>query len=67
MSLDSSPPTPILDIFGYSNELPLRIDFFVTKLTLSVSNIETQLSEQKANEVSITSGIASESSSADRC
>ncbi len=54
----------ILDIFGYSNELPLRIDFFGDEIdSIRLFNIETQLSEQKLNEVSITSGIASESSS----
>ena len=54
----------ILDIFGYSNELPLRIDFFGDEIdSIRMFNIETQLSEQKLREVSITSGIASENSS----
>lgn len=54
----------ILDIFGYSNELPLRIDFFGDEIdSIRLFNIETQLSEQKLKEVSITSGVASENSS----
>lgn len=48
----------ILDIFGYSNELPLRIDFFGDEIdSIRLFNIETQLSEQKLEEVAITSGI----------
>ena len=54
----------ILDIFGYSNELPLRIDFFGDEIdSIRLFNIETQLSEQKLKELSITSGVASENSS----
>ena len=50
----------ILDIFGYSNELPLRIDFFGDEIdSIRLFNIETQLSEEKLKEVAITSGAAS--------
>ncbi len=51
----------ILDIFGYSSELPLRIDFFGDEIdSIRLFNIETQLSEQKLDHTSITSGIAAE-------
>ena len=53
----------ILDIFGYSHELPFRIDFFGDEIdSIRTFNIETQLSERKLNEVAITSGVASQSS-----
>ncbi len=49
----------ILDIFGYSNELPLRVDFFGDEIdTIRLFNIETQLSERKLDEVAITSGCS---------
>ncbi len=51
----------IPDIFGYSSELPLRIDFFGDEIdSIRLFNIETQLSEQKLDHTSITSGIAAE-------
>jgi len=51
----------ILDIFGYSSELPLRIDFFGDEIdSIRLFNIETQLSEQKLQQISITSGVAAE-------
>ncbi|MDE6188634.1 MAG: transcription-repair coupling factor, partial [Duncaniella sp.] len=53
----------ILDIFGYSHELPFRIDFFGDEIdSIRAFNIETQLSETKIDEVAITSGVASQSS-----
>ncbi len=53
----------ILDVYGYSNELPFRIDFFGDEIdTIRTFNIETQLSEQKLDEVAITSGIAARKS-----
>ncbi len=53
----------ILDIFGYSNELPFRIDFFGDDIdSIRTFNIETQLSERQLDEVAITSGVASQSS-----
>lgn len=49
----------ILDIFGYSNELPYRIDFFGDEIdSIRTFNIETQLSEQRVEEVAITSNVA---------
>ena len=48
----------ILDIFGYSNELPYRIDFFGDEIdSIRTFNIETQLSEQRLDEVAITSNV----------
>lgn len=53
----------ILDIFGYSHELPFRIDFFGDEIdSIRTFNIETQLSERQLDEVAITSGVASQSS-----
>lgn len=52
----------ILDIFGYSSELPVRADFFGDEIdTLRYFNIETQLSQESLTAVAITSGLASES------
>ena len=49
----------ILDIFGYSNELPFRIDFFGDEIdSMRTFNIETQLSEQRLEEIAITSNVA---------
>ena len=51
----------ILDIFGYSHELPYRIDFFGDDIdSMRTFNIETQLSEQRMEAVSITSNVASQ-------
>lgn len=51
----------ILDIFGYSNELPFRIDFFGDEIdSIRTFNIETQLSETRLDEIDITSGVASQ-------
>lgn len=50
----------ILDIFGYSSELPYRIDFFDDEVdSIRTFNIETQLSESKLDQVSITSDVES--------
>ena len=52
----------ILDIFSYSNELPFRIDFFGDEIdSMRTFNIETQLSEQRLDEISITSNVAQQS------
>lgn len=52
----------ILDIFGYSNELPYRIDFFGDEIdSMRTFNIETQLSQQRLNDISITSNVAQHS------
>jgi len=52
----------ILDIFGYSNEQPFRVDFFGDEIdTIREFNIETQLSEKKLDEIAVTSGVPSAS------
>ena len=49
----------ILDIFGYSHELPYRIDFFGDEIdSIRTFNIESQLSEEKLDSVSITANVA---------
>ncbi len=49
----------ILDIFGYSHELPVRIDFFGDEIdSIRLFNIETQLSERKLESIAVTSGVA---------
>ncbi|MDE6240784.1 MAG: transcription-repair coupling factor [Muribaculaceae bacterium] len=49
----------ILDIFGYSNELPYRIDFFGDEIdSIRSFNIETQLSEERLDEIAVTSNVA---------
>ena len=53
----------IIDIFGYSNELPLRVDFFGDDIdSIRTFNIETQLSERQLSGGALTSGVASQSS-----
>lgn len=55
----------ILDIFGYSHELPYRIDFFGDEIdSMRTFNIETQLSESQVDELAVTSNVASASSGA---
>ncbi|MCM1503747.1 MAG: transcription-repair coupling factor [Muribaculum sp.] len=50
----------ILDIFGYSHEMPFRIDFFGDEIeSIRTFNIETQLSEAKLDSIAITSSEAS--------
>ena len=49
----------ILDIFGYSNELPYRVDFFGDEIdSIRSFNVETQLSEERFDDVAITSNVA---------
>ncbi len=49
----------ILDIFGYSNELPYRVDLFGDEIeSIRTFNIETQLSEQKIKTAVITANMA---------
>ena len=49
----------ILDIFGFSSELPVRIDFFGDEIdSIRYFNVETQLSEQKAESVAVTSNVS---------
>ncbi|MCM1520054.1 MAG: transcription-repair coupling factor [Lachnoclostridium sp.] len=53
----------IIDIFGYSNELPLRVDFFGDEIdSIRLFNTETQLSERTLSETAITSGVVAEAS-----
>ena len=52
----------ILDIFGYSHELPYRIDFFGDDIdSIRTFNTETQLSVEKITQVAITSDVPSHS------
>ena len=52
----------ILDIFGYSNELPFRVDFFGDDIeSIRTFNIETQLSEKRLDEIAVTSNVAGQS------
>ncbi len=52
----------ILDIFSYSHELPYRVDFFGDEIdSMRTFNIETQLSEQHIEEMSITSNVVTQS------
>lgn len=52
----------ILDIFGYSHELPYRIDFFGDEIdSIRTFNIETQLSQERLDKAAITSNVASRS------
>lgn len=52
----------ILDIFGYSHELPYRIDFFGDDIdSIRTFSTETQLSVEKVEKVSITSDVPSHS------
>ncbi len=49
----------ILDIFGYSNELPYRVDLFGDEIdSIRTFNIETQLSEQRVESAIITANMA---------
>ena len=49
----------ILDVYSYSNELPYRIDFFDDEIdSIRSFNVETQLSEQKLDSISIISEIS---------
>ena len=44
----------ILDIYSYSSELPYRIDFFDDEIdSIRLFNVETQLSNQRLEEVSV--------------
>lgn len=51
----------ILDVFSYSNELPYRLDFFDDEIdSIRTFNVETQLSEQRLQSVTVVSQMASE-------
>ncbi len=52
----------IVDIFGYSSELPFRIDFFGDEIdSIRSFNVETQLSEHTLDEIAVTARIDNES------
>ncbi len=52
----------IIDIFSYSNELPFRLDFFGDEVdSIRAFNTETQLSEKRFDDISITSNVAQHS------
>ena len=56
----------ILDIFGYSLELPVRVDFFDDEIdTIRTFNIETQLSEQKLPAITIAADAARSAAESD--
>lgn len=49
----------ILDIFGYSHELPFRIDFFGDEIdSMRTFNIETQLSEERLDNLAVTANMS---------
>jgi transcription-repair coupling factor (superfamily II helicase) len=49
----------ILDIFSYSNEMPVRIDFFGDEIdSIRMFNVETQLSERRLDEFSVSADIS---------
>ena len=51
----------ILDVFSYSNELPYRLDFFDDEIdSIRTFNVETQLSEQRLQEMSVVPPSAAE-------
>ena len=53
----------ILDIFGYSFEMPYRLDFFGDEIdSIRTFNTETQLSEQQIDAVAVTANVASSAS-----
>ncbi len=49
----------IFDIFGYSEELPVRLDFFGDEIdSIRSFNIETQLSERTLESVAVTADVS---------
>lgn len=51
----------ILDVFGYSGELPYRIDLFGDEIeSIRTFNIETQLSESKVDSVAISANVSAD-------
>lgn len=49
----------ILDVFSYSNELPYRIDFFGDEIdSIRTFNVETQLSNERLDSISILNNNA---------
>ncbi len=49
----------IMDIFAYSSELPVRLDFFGDEIdSIRSFNVETQLSESRHDKVDITANVS---------
>ncbi|MDE6611423.1 MAG: transcription-repair coupling factor [Muribaculaceae bacterium] len=49
----------IMDIFAYSSELPVRLDFFGDEIdSIRSFNVETQLSETRHDKVDITANVS---------
>ena len=49
----------IMDIFGFSDELPVRLDFFGDEIdSIRNFNVETQLSERMLDAVAVTANIS---------
>lgn len=54
----------ILDIFGYSYELPYRVDFFGDEIdSIRSFNVETQLSEEKLKSIAVSANVARQAAS----
>lgn len=54
----------IIDIYSFSNELPYRIDFFGDEIdSIRTFNVETQLSEERLDQLTITSALSAETGS----
>ncbi len=52
----------ILDIYGYTPDLPVRIDLFGDEIdSIRLFNVETQLSEQKLDKVKVSANVTDES------
>lgn len=48
----------ILDVYSYANELPFRLDFFDDEIdSIRTFNVETQLSEQRLDQISIIAAM----------
>ncbi len=55
----------IIDIYSFTNELPYRIDFFGDDIdSIRIFNVESQLSEEKVNEVYILNNAGASGKSA---
>ena len=55
----------ILDVYSYSNEYPYRIDFFGDEIdSIRTFNVETQLSLEKLNSISIINNTSSQATGA---
>lgn len=49
----------ILDIYGYSNELPFRLDFFGDDIdSIRSFNVDTQLSAERFDDIAISANVA---------